>query len=108
MATWSPESLHLVILPVFSPYFLCQHPQHGVSASHPNPSPRQITPSNTLSPFPVLSYRLSLVLCVRIKSKPLFLSTNNLSYARMRKLFGWWDLHPLPSSTTAPFSDSTK
>ena len=48
------------------------------------------------------------VSCVRVKSKLLSLSTNNLSYARMGHLFGWWDVHPLPSSTPGPFNDSSK
>jgi hypothetical protein len=45
---------------------------------------------------------------VRVKSTLLALTTNNLTYARNGHLFGWWDLHPLPSATPAPFNDATK
>ena len=45
---------------------------------------------------------------VRVKSRLLALTTNNLSYARMGHLFGWWDVHPLPAATPAPFNDASK
>ncbi|KAF2470464.1 uncharacterized protein BDR25DRAFT_393939 [Lindgomyces ingoldianus] len=43
---------------------------------------------------------------LRLQSKILGLTTNNLTYARLGHLLGWWDIHPLPSNTPAPFNDS--
>ena len=45
---------------------------------------------------------------IRIKSTILSLTTNNLSYARDGHLLGWWDVHPLPPSIPARYSDPTK
>jgi hypothetical protein len=44
---------------------------------------------------------------VRVRTSIFSLTTNNLSYARMGALLGWWDVHPLPSSTPAEFADPT-
>jgi hypothetical protein len=45
---------------------------------------------------------------IRIKSTILSLTTNNFAYARIGHLLGWWDVHPLPPSTPAEYSDPTK
>jgi hypothetical protein len=45
---------------------------------------------------------------IRIKSNILSLTTNNCSYARDGHLLGWWDVHPLPPSIPAQYSDPTK
>lgn len=45
---------------------------------------------------------------IRIKSIILSLTTNNFSYARIGHLLGWWDVHPLPPSIPAEYSDPTK
>ncbi|ORY11972.1 hypothetical protein BCR34DRAFT_600912 [Clohesyomyces aquaticus] len=45
---------------------------------------------------------------LRIQSKILGLTTNNLTYARMGHLMGWWDLHLLPPNAPAPFNDAQK
>jgi hypothetical protein len=45
---------------------------------------------------------------IRNKSNILSLTINNCSYARDGHLLGWWDVHPLPPSTPARYSDPTK
>ncbi|KAH6674553.1 hypothetical protein B0J14DRAFT_653851 [Halenospora varia] len=45
---------------------------------------------------------------LRVKTSIISLTTNNLSYARLGHLLGWWDVHPLPASTPEQFSDSQK
>jgi hypothetical protein len=35
------------------------------------------------------------------------LTTNNFTYARFGHLLGWWDVHPLPRSIPAEYSDPT-
>ncbi|POS70660.1 hypothetical protein DHEL01_v210944 [Diaporthe helianthi] len=45
---------------------------------------------------------------VRIRTKVLALTSNNMSYAKAGFLLKWWGVHPLPPSTPAPFYDSTK
>lgn len=45
---------------------------------------------------------------LRIKSSILSLTTNNLTYAMIGHLLGWWDVHPLPPSIPAEFSDPQK
>lgn len=44
---------------------------------------------------------------IRVKTALLSLTINNISYARHGHLFGWWNVHPLPSSTPSAFSDPT-
>jgi hypothetical protein len=45
---------------------------------------------------------------LRIQSKVLGLTTNNLTYAKLGFLMGWWDIYPLPSNTPEPYKDSSK
>ncbi|KIM94450.1 hypothetical protein OIDMADRAFT_149480 [Oidiodendron maius Zn] len=45
---------------------------------------------------------------IRVSPKILSLTTNNFTYARLGHLVGWWDVHPLPPSTPAGFSDVKK
>ncbi|KAK5695878.1 hypothetical protein LTR97_008298 [Elasticomyces elasticus] len=45
---------------------------------------------------------------IRMRTKVLGLSTNNFTYAKLGSLIGWWDVHPLPPSTPAPFNDAAK
>jgi hypothetical protein len=45
---------------------------------------------------------------IRIKSTLLSITTNNFSYARIGHLLGWWDVHPLPPSIPAQYSDPSK
>ena len=45
---------------------------------------------------------------VRIRTEALSLSTNNFNYAKLGKLLGWWDAHPLPASVPAPYNDAAK
>jgi hypothetical protein len=42
---------------------------------------------------------------IRIKSTILSLTTNTFTYARLGHLLGWWDVHLLPSSIPAEYSD---
>ena len=45
---------------------------------------------------------------VRMRTTLFALSANNLTYARIGHLVGWWGIHPLPQSTPAPFNDASK
>ncbi|KAK5744154.1 hypothetical protein LTR17_002184 [Elasticomyces elasticus] len=45
---------------------------------------------------------------IRMRTKVLSLSINNFTYAKLGSLIGWWDVHPLPPSTPAPFNDAAK
>ena len=45
---------------------------------------------------------------IRVSPKILSLTTNNFTYARLGHLVGWWDVHPLPPSTPAGFSEAKK
>lgn len=45
---------------------------------------------------------------IRIRSKILGLTTNNLTYARMGHLMGWWGIFPQPDDTPAPYNDRSK
>ncbi|KAL5331079.1 hypothetical protein ACEPPN_000608 [Leptodophora sp. 'Broadleaf-Isolate-01'] len=57
-------------------------------------------PNEKLPPLPPNS--------VRMRTTLFALSANNLTYARIGHLVGWWGIHPLPQSTPAPFSDESK
>lgn len=56
-------------------------------------------PSDPLTPLAPSS--------LRIRSKIIGLTTNNLTYARMGHLVGWWDVYPLPANTPAPYNDAS-
>jgi hypothetical protein len=43
---------------------------------------------------------------LRLRSRILGLTTNNLTYARMGHFMGWYDVYPLPPNTPAPYNDS--
>ena len=58
-----------------------------------------------LTPSPLTSLPPS---SLRLRTKILSLTTNNLSYARIGHLMGWYDTYPLPSTTPPPYSDPTK
>ncbi|OCL06725.1 hypothetical protein AOQ84DRAFT_440654 [Glonium stellatum] len=45
---------------------------------------------------------------VRVKTSLISLTANNLTYARVGHLFGWWDVHPLPPSIPDTFKDASK
>ncbi|KAK5719197.1 hypothetical protein LTR15_007720 [Elasticomyces elasticus] len=45
---------------------------------------------------------------IRMRTKVLGLSINNFTYAKLGSLIGWWDVHPLPQPTPAPFNDAAK
>jgi hypothetical protein len=42
---------------------------------------------------------------LRIATSIMSLTTNNFSYARFGHLLGWWDVHPLPPSIPAEYSN---
>jgi hypothetical protein len=44
---------------------------------------------------------------LRLRSKIVGLTTNNLTYARLGSFMGWFDIFPLPSSTPEPYNDTT-
>ncbi|KAI1436836.1 hypothetical protein GGR50DRAFT_686191 [Xylaria sp. CBS 124048] len=45
---------------------------------------------------------------LRIRTKVLGLSVNNFTYARLGFLANWWNVHPLPAGTPAPYDDPAK
>jgi hypothetical protein len=42
---------------------------------------------------------------LRLQSKVLGLTTNNLTYARHGHVLGWWDIYPQPENTPAPYNN---
>jgi hypothetical protein len=42
---------------------------------------------------------------LRFQSRILGLTTNNLSYARLGHIMGWYDTYPLPPNTPSPYND---
>lgn len=44
---------------------------------------------------------------LRLRPRILGLTTNNLTYARLGHLMGWYDIYPLPANTPAPYNDSS-
>lgn len=55
-------------------------------------------------PYPALTTSSSL----RLRTKVMSLTVNNLTYAKIGFLFKWWDFHPLPPSTPAEYKDPAK
>lgn len=45
---------------------------------------------------------------VRVRTKVMSLTSNNMTYAKAGFLLKWWGVHPLPHSTPAKFNDATK
>jgi hypothetical protein len=45
---------------------------------------------------------------IRVRTTLFSLTVNNITYARVGHLVGWWDVHPLPSSIPSQFNNSTK
>lgn len=45
---------------------------------------------------------------VRVRTKVLGLTVNNLTYVKLGFLLGWWDVHPTPSNVPAPYNDTEK
>ncbi|KAI1181181.1 hypothetical protein F4777DRAFT_592830 [Nemania sp. FL0916] len=45
---------------------------------------------------------------LRIRTRVLSLSINNFTYALLGPMLGWYNIHPLPASTPAPYKDSSK
>ncbi|KAI0126063.1 hypothetical protein BJ170DRAFT_685306 [Xylariales sp. AK1849] len=45
---------------------------------------------------------------LRLRTKVMCLTINNLTYARFGFLLHWWDVHPLPPTTPAPYNDAKK
>lgn len=45
---------------------------------------------------------------IRVQTTLFSLTINNITYARVGHLMGWWDIHPLPSSIPSPYNDSVK
>ena len=44
---------------------------------------------------------------LRLRTTVVSLTTNNLSYARLGHLMGWYSTYPLPSTTPAPYNDTS-
>src|ERR1700749_250543 len=45
---------------------------------------------------------------IRVRTQLFTLSVNNFTYARLGHWLGWWDVHPMPEDTPAPYNDKTK
>ncbi|KAF1970393.1 hypothetical protein BU23DRAFT_600946 [Bimuria novae-zelandiae CBS 107.79] len=45
---------------------------------------------------------------LRLRTRILGLTTNNLTYANLGFALGWWDIYPQPPTTPAPFADREK
>ncbi|KAI1114246.1 hypothetical protein F5Y14DRAFT_415171 [Nemania sp. NC0429] len=45
---------------------------------------------------------------VRLRTVVLGLTVNNFTYAALGTLRSWWDVHPLPSGSPAPYDDASK
>ncbi|KAI0540232.1 hypothetical protein GGR58DRAFT_176713 [Xylaria digitata] len=45
---------------------------------------------------------------LRLRTSVLSLTVNNFTYAALGSMLNWWDVHPLPLSTPAPYNDSSK
>ncbi|KAI0205269.1 hypothetical protein F4808DRAFT_411113 [Astrocystis sublimbata] len=45
---------------------------------------------------------------LRLRTSVLSLTVNNFTYATLGTLLKWWDVHPLPAGTPAPYNDSSK
>ncbi|KAF2815152.1 uncharacterized protein BDZ99DRAFT_567046 [Mytilinidion resinicola] len=45
---------------------------------------------------------------IRIQTSIIALTINNITYARIRHIGGWWSIHLLPESIPSEFSDTTK
>ncbi|KAI0552221.1 hypothetical protein F4679DRAFT_103156 [Xylaria curta] len=45
---------------------------------------------------------------LRLRTSVLSLTVNNFTYAALGSLRNWWDVHPLPEGTPAPYNDSAK
>ncbi|KAI0859464.1 hypothetical protein F4860DRAFT_255518 [Xylaria cubensis] len=45
---------------------------------------------------------------LRLRTSVLSLTVNNFTYAALGSLRNWWDVHPLPAGTPAPYNDSAR
>ncbi|KAI0443535.1 hypothetical protein F4803DRAFT_306608 [Xylaria telfairii] len=63
----------------------------------------------TLVPFPnALPYPPLGPSSLRLRTTVLSLTVNNFTYAALGTLLNWWDVHPLPEGTPAPYNDPSK
>ncbi|KAI0490365.1 hypothetical protein F4859DRAFT_6507 [Xylaria cf. heliscus] len=63
----------------------------------------------TLVPFPnALPYPPLGPSSLRLRTTVLSLTINNFTYAALGTVLKWWDVHPLPAGTPAPYNDATK
>jgi hypothetical protein len=70
--------------------------------SKQNYEDQHIVPLPSALPLPPLAPS-----SLRVKTTIMSLTTNNFTYARIGHVLGWWDIHPLPSSIPAQYSDPT-
>lgn len=45
---------------------------------------------------------------LRLRTRILGQTTNNLTYANLGFALGWWDVYPIPENTPAPYNDRSK
>ncbi|KAI1198445.1 hypothetical protein F5X97DRAFT_147256 [Nemania serpens] len=63
----------------------------------------------TLLPLPAaIPYPPLAPSSVRLRSSVIGLTINNFTYAALGTLRSWWDVHPLPASAPAPYTDAAK
>ncbi|KAI1769477.1 hypothetical protein GGR53DRAFT_1268 [Hypoxylon sp. FL1150] len=44
---------------------------------------------------------------IQIRSEAFCLTSNNFTYCKFGHLTSWWDVHPIPESTPAPYNDAS-
>ncbi|OJD19354.1 hypothetical protein AJ78_00716 [Emergomyces pasteurianus Ep9510] len=64
---------------------------------------QHIVPLPGAEPLPPLSPS-----SVRVKTYIFSLTVNNITYAKLGHMLGWWDVHPLPPSIPEQFQDPAK
>jgi len=64
---------------------------------------QKIIPLPDALPYPELAPS-----SLRLRTSVLGLTVNNFTYAALGTLLKWWDVHPLPPSTPAPYNDPSK
>ncbi|KAK7992484.1 hypothetical protein PG996_012482 [Apiospora saccharicola] len=63
-----------------------------------------LVPVPAAVPYPPLAAPSSL----RLRTRVVSLTHNNVTYAALGFLVHWWDAHPLPAGTPAPYNDADK
>ncbi|KAI1405228.1 hypothetical protein F4819DRAFT_444506 [Hypoxylon fuscum] len=60
-----------------------------------------------LVPFPNATFPPLGESSLRIRTEALCLTSNTFTYCRLGHLLAWWDVHPIPPNTPAPYNDTS-